>query len=175
MKAAVPALSALAALAVAACGGESDGTFDRDGFPFTFSYPEGFEETDDVDIAQPVGAQAVENVAIGIGDHDLIVVQRFNLQVEITRSNLPAAKREFDALLRQIDPQASATRAGQVAGVPALTASGVSISSVEDGLSDFTFLLDGDQEYVINCQSTPEHRTEIAEACDQAIDTLSFD
>ena len=36
------ALSAIA-LALVACGSESDGTFDHEGFPFTFEYPADFD------------------------------------------------------------------------------------------------------------------------------------
>ena len=45
--------------------------------------------------------------------------------------------------------------------------------SIEDGESRFTVLFDGDQEYLINCQSTPEHRDEVDEACDEALATLA--
>ena len=173
MRAAVLAVAAGLSLGLAACGNESDQVFDRDGFPFTFEYPEGFEETDDVEIAQPVGAQAVENAAVGLDDHDLIALQRFTLQLEVSESNLDAVSREVDALLRQVDPQAKPAEPGELAGFPTLSVDGVTISSVEGALSDITFLFEGNQEYVINCQSTPDHREEITEACGLAVETLT--
>jgi hypothetical protein len=168
-------LGAFAALTFAACGGESDGTFDHDGFPFTFSYPEDFEETEDVEISQQLGAESEDTVAIGLEEHDLITVERFVLRVEISERNLDLAKREIDGLFEQLGPDAPSTTKTEIAGFPALTASGVPVSSVEGASSDVSILFDGDQEYVINCQSTPDHRDEVTEACEMALETLSFE
>jgi hypothetical protein len=166
-------LSAIA-LALAACGDESDATFDQQGFPFAFEYPHAFEEVDDVNIDSNLGASADQTAAIAIGDDDLILVERFTLNRAIDRSDLGAAKRQFDDLFRQIDPTVS-SRASEVAGLPALTIDQVEIPSVEGGQSRFVALLDGDQEYLFNCQSTPDHREEIEQACDMALETLTLD
>jgi len=50
----------------------------------------------------------------------------------------------------------------------------VSVPGTEDARSDFTFIFDGDIEYLLNCQSTSEHADEIEAACRQALDTLAF-
>jgi hypothetical protein len=168
------ALAAIAALAVAACGGESDGTFDYEGFPFTFSYPEDFEETEDIETSQKAGAPAEQTAGIGIDEDNAIVVQRYTVMIEVTEQNLPRVKPEVDALVRQFDPQAGPSEITEVAGLPALAAQ-IAVPSLDDGLSDFTFIFDGDQEYLINCQSTPDHREEVDEACAQALETLSFE
>ena len=34
-------------------------------------------------------------------------------------------------------------------------------------------VFDGDKEYFINCQSVPDGREELDEACDRAIETLA--
>jgi hypothetical protein len=175
VRAASVTLCALAALTVAACGGESDGTFDHEDFPFTFSYPGDFEETDDVEASQSVGASAEASTGIGLTENDGILVSSYQLGVEVTERNIERAQREFDGLVRQLDPEAGPSEITEIAGLPSLTYDDVAVSSVEGGVSDLTFIFEGDQEYLINCQSTPDHRDEIAEACDQALESLSFE
>ena len=51
----------------------------------------------------------------------------------------------------------------------------VAIPSVPDAQSRFVAFFDGNQEYLFNCQSTPEHREEIEQACDTALDTVKLD
>ena len=167
------ALSAIA-LALVACGSESEGTFDHEGFPFTFEYPADFEPADDVDIDTNLGASADEVAAILLTDDDLIALQHFTLQQTINPSNLGAAKREFDRLFQQVDPNVD-SQASKVAGIPALTIDQIDVPSIEDGQSRYVALLDGDQEYLINCQWTPAREEEIEQACDMALDTLTLD
>lgn len=168
------AAAALAVVALASCGDESDGVFEHEGFPFTFEYPEEFEETDEVTLGEELGGAADESAAIGIEENDLIAIQSFTLRVEVDQSNLDQAKREIDGLVRQLDPDVS-TEPTDVAGLPALTADRVVVPGIEDGESRLTIIFDGDQEYVFNCQSTSAHRAEVAEACDMALDTLEFE
>ena len=92
----------------------------------------------------------------------------------VDRSNLGAAKRQFDNLFRQLDPTVSA-QASEVAGLPALTIDAVDIPSVAGGQSRFVAFFDGDQEYLLNCQSTPDNRDDIEQACDMALETLTLD
>jgi hypothetical protein len=162
-----------AALGLAACGEDedSDQVFDQEGFPFTFSYPDGFEETEDVSLAQSLGADADDSVAIGVADNDGIIVLRYTLQKAVDETNLDEAKAEFDALIAQVDSGAS-SKATDVAGFPALEFGTVQVPSIENGESRLVVLFQGDQEYLINCQSTPEHREMVEGACDQALDTL---
>ena len=174
-RASILALATLAAFGIGACGGESDGTFDHEGFPFTFTYPEDFEEIDEVEISQQLGAAAEETVAVGVDEQDAIILEHFIVQIEVNEQNLRLAKREIDSLLQQLGPGAPPTTETEVAGLPALTATEVPVSDIEGGLSDLTILFDGDDEYVINCQSTEEHRDEVDEACEMALDTLEFE
>ena len=162
------------ALGLASCGNESDGVFDVEGFPFTFEYPDEFEETEDVNFDTNLGASADQAAAVAIGENDLIALQRFTLNLAIDRSNLNLAKRELGALIQRLDPSASLSVV-EIDGLPALTTGNLDVSTVEDGESRITALFDGDQEYVVNCQSTPDHRDEIAEACDLALETLTLE
>jgi hypothetical protein len=164
-----------AALFFAACADEDDGggdaTFEREGFPFTFEYPASFELAEDVTLAQTLGGESDEAVALGSDDDDGIVVERFTLNVEVDESNLDQAKQEFDQLFQQVDPSAE-TQPGEIAGLPSLSLDAIALPTPERE-SRITVLFDGDQEYLINCQSTPEGRPEIEAACDLVLETLT--
>ena len=171
----VGVLAALAA-SLAACGSDDDGgsdaaTFDEEGFPFTFEYPSDLEVTSDLDFSQSLGAAADESLAIGIEEQNAIILQRITLNIPVTEENLDDARAEFDSLLASVDPAASA-EAGEIAGYPSLTYEDIPIPDPPEAVSDFNILFERDQEYVINCQSTPEERKTIDEACAQALDSL---
>ena len=160
-------LLAASSFGLIACGGDEgddggDGTFDREGFAFTFDYPEGVEETDEVTIDQALGAQPDETAAVSLDDENALLLQTFTLNVAIDESNLKLAKQEIDGLVGQADPGAASERT-KVAGLPALTLDEVEIPSIEEGKSRLTVIFDGDQEYYVNCQYTPERAAEIAD------------
>jgi hypothetical protein len=165
-------LLVLTALGAGACGGEEDTTFDAAGFGITFEYPEGFEESDDVTINEQQGSQAEESRAVGLDEDNGIIVQRYKLQESINEDNLDLAKAEFDALVAGLSPDAAKGETSEVAGLAALRYSNVPVRSVKGGESELIVVFDGSTEYLINCQSTPQKRSEINEACDQAVDTL---
>jgi hypothetical protein len=171
-------LSALAlaacALALAACGGSGDSgpkTFQEDGFAFTFEYPNSWVPSDKATVADQLGASADKTIGIGLDDDDGIILQSYTLNTEITASNLDLAKKELDGLMSQVDPSATG-QTGDTAGFPSITYDAVAIPTPTDGESRLVALFQGDQEYLINCQSTPDHRDEVNAACDQALSTL---
>ena len=168
-----------AALALAACGDDdSDSvsgpqTFEQEGFPFTFSYPGDFVATEDVEVAQQLGTTGAEDtVAVASDEHNLLMVQRYTLNLAIDEDNLDLAKREFDGLIAQLDADAAPARAGEIGGFPSLEYESVALTTPEDGESRLIALFEGDQEYLLNCQSTPDGREAIRTACDQAVATL---
>ena len=163
----------MAALALGACGGEEDTRFEAKGFGITFDYPEGFDESDDVTINEQQGSQAQESRAVGLDEDNGIIVQRYKLQERISKDNLDLAKAEFDVLVAGLSPDAAEGETSEVAGLPALRYSNVPVRSVKGGQSRLIVVFDGATEYLINCQSTPEKRSEIDEACDQAVETLA--
>jgi hypothetical protein len=177
LRSCLAALLLLPALLVPACGDDDDdsggGTFDREEFPFTFSYPDGFEVTEDVTVDQALGSQADETLAVGLDQDNILLVQSFTLNLPIDESNLELAKDEIDALAQQVAPGAESQET-EVGGLPAVELDGIEVPTVEDGESKLTAIFDGDQEYFLNCQSTPEHREEIAEACDLALETFAL-
>lgn len=165
------------AIAISACsddqGVESDGIFDRDGFPFTFEYPEGFMETDAVTVDASFGNPPDAQAGVGLDQNDVLLADVRTLNASVDESNLDEAQAEFDASFRYFAPRATAQRE-TVAGLPALVYDSIRIPSVNGGKSRFVFILDGDQQYGFNCQSTPEERRAVDEACDLAVDTFEL-
>lgn len=90
----------------------------------------------------------------------------------MSAENIDQAKAEFDGLVAQVDPSATG-EAGETAGFPSLRYDSLSVPDPQDGESRLTLLFDGDREYVINCQSTPDGREALDAACDQVLETLS--
>jgi hypothetical protein len=61
----VAVAASITPVGVGGCGDDDDdaelGTFERDSFPFTFAYPDGFEVRDDVSASQTLGGGADES------------------------------------------------------------------------------------------------------------------
>jgi hypothetical protein len=166
----------VAALGLGACGGSDSessgpGTFENDAYPFTFEYPSSFQLSEKVTLNQNLGGATENNLALALDSQNGIILQKAHLNVAVTKANLDAAKREFDALVGKADPSASGEPT-EVATFPALEYRPIAVNSIPDGESVITFLFQGRDEFVINCQSTPDHRSEIDAACDQALSTL---
>jgi Septum formation len=169
-------LAICAVPAFAACRDDGDGnaTFEREGFPFTFEYPDSFELREDVTVVETLGGESDESddrVAVASDDDNMIVVERFTLNVEVDETNLDQAKQEFDQLFQQVDPSAE-SQPGEIAGLPSLSLDAITVPTPA-GESLITVLFEGDQEYLINCQSTPEGRPEVEAACDLILETLT--
>jgi hypothetical protein len=180
----VAVAAAITPIGIAGCASEADKetidamvstttTFVRDTFPFTFEYPDGFEFTDDVNVSRTLGGgRPDESVAIAMDEDNLLLIERVTLEQEINQDNLRLAKQEGDELFQQVDPDARGAE-GEIAGFPSLTYDAVTLPTPEEGESRFIMLFEGDEQYVINCQSTPDGRDEIEQACDLAVDTLT--
>jgi hypothetical protein len=110
---------------------------------------------------------------LSLDENNGIILQRYTLDQEVDESNLGLAKREFDALLSQGGVEASPGQTGETAGFPSLEYESVALTVPEDGESRIVVLFEGDQEYLLNCQSTPDEREDVDAACAQMLETLS--
>lgn len=165
------------ALGISACGDDDGGdngpqTFEDDAYPFTFEYPSDFEVTEDVNFSVEAGGNLEDNRAVALDEENMLILSRTTLNVTIDESNLELAKDEMDQLFQQIDPESGQGEEGEYAGFLALDYQ-VSVDTPEDGESRIVSLFDGDQQYTINCQSAPEQREEIEQACQRALDTIA--
>ncbi len=172
-------LSALLCLAVAGCGSSDEGgskpeteTFAEDGFEITFDYPAEMQLRDDVSLEQSAGSEAAETVALAFDEDDAIVVQRFDLNIEITEDNVDEAKAELDGVISQLDPNAGSGKDISLEGFEAFEYD-LKPKAPPGARSRYVVLFKGNAEYVINCQATEERREDIADACSTALETVS--
>jgi hypothetical protein len=171
------AVIALFGLATAtACGGgggkaSETKVFDEEGFGITFEYPGNFDKVEDLSFASQSGASAKDDSAVGLDGDNLIIVSKFELNISVTRANVMEAKPVVDRTLGQIAGRQLSGKPVTVGGLPGFEYT-FPISRPEDGKSRISILFDRKTEYELNCQSTPEKRTEIERACARALDTL---
>ena len=163
------------ALAAAACGGGGDGggqeTFDDEDYAITFKYPSSFEELEDVSIGSTAGAASKETRALGLNEQNVILVDRYDLRIEVTTENLADVKPEVDQVVSQAAGQELSGKEIEVGGLPGYEY----IFDLENPLearTRFLVLFHGATEYALNCQSTPQQRDEVDAACQLVMDTL---
>jgi hypothetical protein len=172
------ALAALALVACAltlgaGCGSDEPKTFDEDGFAITFEYPGNFERTTDVKTERGVG-DAEESVALATSEDNAIFVQRYGLNRTVTPELADAVKTELDGVLSRLAGTEVSGRRIDIGGGLAFRYEIERLQEPEDGRSTIVAVFDGDKEYFLNCQSVPDGREELEDACAEAIDTLAL-
>lgn len=168
------ALVALSVAIGAGCGSDDPKTFDEDGFAITFEYPGNFERTTDVKTNRGEG-DAEESVALAMSEDNAIFVQRYGLNRTVTPQLAGAVKAELDKVLSRLAGTEVSGRPLDVPGAPAAFRYEIDrLQEPDDGRSTIVAVFDGDKEYFINCQSVPDGREELDEACAEAIDTLAL-
>jgi hypothetical protein len=164
---------AVCALALGAgCGSDGPKTFDEDGFAITFEYPGDFERTTDVSVSRSEG-DAEESVALAMSDDNAIFVQRYGLNRSVTTADAKGVKAELDQVLSGLSGTEVSGRRIDVGGPLAFRYEVERLPTPEDGRSTIVAVFQGDKEYFINCQSVPDGREELNEACERAIETLA--
>jgi hypothetical protein len=164
-------VASLLALGVG-CGSDDPKTFDEDGFAITFEYPGDFERTTDVSIARGEG-EAEESVALAMSEDNAIFVQRYGLDRSVTTGDAEVVKTELDEVLSRLAGTEVSGRRIDAGGPLAFRYEVERLQDPEDGRSTIVAVFDGDTEYFINCQSVPDGREELDEACERAIETLA--
>ena len=169
----------LTLIALAGCGSSDDGDgsarFEEDGFDITFEYPDEMKKAGNVQIASGAGSAAKATAGVGYGEEDtkdVIIVQRYDLNRAIDEDNLDQAKTELDPLVAQIAPGAPSGKTGETRGFPSIDYQDVEVRTIDGAETCLVALFDGDVEYLINCQSTPDRRADIAKACEQVLKTV---
>lgn len=151
--------------------GPSSQTFDRGGWPFTFQVPADATVTEEVSLESQVNAPTDQVGIMLSGPHDIIVLQAYELNTEVTVDNLGAAAAGLNRHIEQLDPGFEVFE-GEIAGLPALRYS-FRITSPTEATSEVLVLYDGQQEYLINCQDSPTGGTDVAEACAMLVATIT--
>ncbi len=170
-------LAAAAALLAGCGGGDDDGggdgtkTFDDAEFAVTFEYPSEFEPVDKLTIESEVGGDAEATEALSIGEHDLLIVSSYELNVEVTDENIAQIKPEVDNVMSQASGAQLSGERVTVGGFPGYV---YEFDLDEPEVHSRMFVVfDGKTEYTLNCQSTAAKRAEITEACEQAVETFA--
>lgn len=166
-------LPVLAVLALAGCASSDEEVerFDEAGYGITFEYPGELDRTEDVELSETAG-QAEDTLALGLSEDSAIFVQRYRLQQEVTDQNADAARREIDALLTRLSGSEVEGEPLEVGDLPSFRYELERLETPEGGRSTIVVVLDGRTEYFLNCQSVPDERDELEQACDQMIETL---
>jgi hypothetical protein len=173
------ALASVGFLFAPACGGggSEDGskTFQGDGY--SYSYPGDWEETTvtaasgDVPSATVVGPGGANSFYVGASLLDISVSEE---NLDQYSSDLVA---ETDQLFWQAQGQVtSGPERTTVAGLPALRLEASAVN--QDGTqtkSHVILVYDGNTEYFLNCQYTPEGADEMTQGCNQAVDSFAVE
>jgi hypothetical protein len=108
-------------------------------------------------------------------------VNVYRLNAAVTESNLEAVANEFLAVLEQGFRQAGGHMTGvptsePVAGLPTLSVTGT--ASTPKGVhvvEQVTVIFDGNTEYYLVCQFTPEHAEEMRQGCTQIFESFKVE
>ena len=169
------AVVALLAALIGGCGGDSSAegtaTFDDPDSGIAFDYPADFEVLEDVSFNRQAGSAAAATAGVGIDGTNLIAVQRFEQDVDITGKDLDEVRPTADMLFSQLAGTEVEGEKVEVGGLPALQYE-IELSEPADGRTRATAIFDGETEYLVNCQSSPAEREAIEAACDMALSTL---
>jgi hypothetical protein len=155
----------------AACGSDEPKMYDEDGFAITFEYPGDFERTTEVNAERGRG-RAEKSVALAMSEDNAIFVQRYGLGRPVTAADAGVLKRKLDSVLSELAGTKVSGEQIDVGGMLAFRYEIGKLREPEDGHSTIVAVFDGDTEYFINCQSVPDGRDELDEACERAIETL---
>jgi hypothetical protein len=145
--------------------------FQRQGFDITFRYPASLQEADDLVFGSTAGSADAARAGVGINKANVILVSRYDLRRPVTAANVAGVKPEVDRVIASLAQTPVAGRRVEFGGLPGY-AYRVTLGSPSGGVSRLFVLFDRQVEYFFNCQSTPETRLELDDACDEALRTL---
>lgn len=172
MRRAALAFCALAlVLGAAACGGGGSSRYEETGLNITFKIPGGFHVGHDLSISKSSGANAVDQAAVAIDEDNLIIVQRYNLNTSVTSENLANFKGEVDKVIGGLAGKSVSGHEVEYGGLPGYEYV-IDLNQPASGQSRLAVLFDGNVEYLVNCQSTPDDREKIEKGCRTVLDSI---
>ncbi len=148
-------------------------TFRNDKFGITFDYPDDFKPGTVTGTAEAAGGKPVAETAVALDEDNALFIAKYVLAAAVTEQNVDDALPEVDSLVRQLSGQPARGRLVEVGGLPAIRYDDVSLKEPANGKSRLAFVFIQNNEYLVNCQSTPPKRSEVDRACDLALGTLA--
>ncbi|MBO0872864.1 MAG: hypothetical protein J2P19_05680 [Pseudonocardia sp.] len=147
--------------------------FDRPEFDLVFDYPAQMTvRTNDPHAHWAYGRTPGDtSIAVALDQWNIISVDRHNLDTPVGDANLSKAIPATDDLLSRLAGTRVTGTEVEAAGLPALEYN-IPILGLATGQSRYIVIYYGETEYNLNCESTIDHRAEIASACQTALSTL---
>lgn len=171
----IAVLAAALAAVLSGCGSGGSQDFSAKGVPFSFSFPAGWTISRTPASSGEAGA-ALQSVTAALEEpYDQVTTSLYKLKKSIPegeRAYQPEVDRIVGRLTREAGGSASAAKEIEFGGLPGYQYTlkyAVDKVKLENRM---TFLFDGNQQYLIGCQSAPEKREELAEGCDQILDSF---
>lgn len=174
------ALAAVAfALAIGGCGGGGDQSFSTPTYPFSFSYPAGWTLTRGANFSYGSSSEALRSVSVALKEpYDQVTITQYKLKKTLpegVNGYQPEVDRIVARLTKQAKGSASDGKSVKYGGIPGyqyvVEYPGGNNITLQNKL---TFLFQGQNEFQINCQSSPQKREELNKGCDQVLDSLKF-
>jgi len=146
-------------------------TFDEDGIGITFKYPEEFEIT--VQDVSPEIESAVAGRYVALDDRNHLDVIMYRLDRPVTNDDLPAMKARFDRDMSKATGVAVNSRPMEAGGFEGYEFEVFPPrADLPGGKVHFVLLLDGQIRYTLECESSPEGRAQVDNACDLMLRSL---
>jgi hypothetical protein len=146
--------------------------FAEAGFTITFRYPRDMRRAK-VSIGRAGGSTAKAQWAVGFpGTESVIILTKYQLRQPVTAANVSTTVSEADELFGQLAGHPVHGHATEVGGMPAIEYAPTALSEPPAARSTLLLVFDGDVEYLVNCQATPDKRRQLEAACTLARSSL---
>jgi hypothetical protein len=159
------------ALGLSACAGSGGGRYEETGLNITFKIPGGFHIAHDIRVTKSAGANAVDEAGVALDTNNLIIVQRYNLNTAINAENLSKYKGDVDRVIGSLAGKKVSGHQVEYGGLPGYEYV-IHVANPAKGESRMAVLFDGNVEYLVNCQSTPDKRDKIEKGCRTVLDSI---
>jgi hypothetical protein len=174
-------LAALAALAIAACGGGDSGPNSVEEDSHSFEYPGDWSELD----AEFVAEAPNNTTSVSVGPEEtgvnLVTVGSFRVPVEVNADNIEEYRDDITAGVEQLFTQAEGSidegpipiTVGGLSGYRFEWTSTTPIEGEGEVHTRSIQVYDGTTGFFINCQYAPDAQEEILAGCRQVVDSFS--
>lgn len=179
---AVTLLVVFALAVMSGCGGSDDEEkqFSTKTYPFSFTYPEGWTVSRSAEFTFGTSGDDERSVSVALKlPFDQVTISQYKLSTTL-KPGENADQAQVDRVVRRLTRRAKGSRSdGTTVEYGGLKGYQYTVEFPGQGdttlTNRLTFLFSGDDEFLINCQSSPEMADALDAGCDQILDSLKFD